>query len=159
MNHRYWSKNLSAYLDHEISEPKRRKLESHLAECDICQTNLAVWKKIHELRNLEPILTPEPVVWQSIARSIRNDRLQPLHIWEDERILKWLPNPAPALATAMLVLFIVFAAQPFLTAAEKTEVTVDKYLTSNTELSSTNGLDILIPTTTTNNSQNTEGAI
>jgi anti-sigma factor RsiW len=157
MNHRYWSKLLSAYLDHEVSESKHRKIESHLAECELCRTKLTAWKKIHELRNTEPVLTPAPEVWQSISRRMEREQLQPLHVWEDERILKWLPNPAPVLATAMLVLFLVFAAQPILTAAEKSEVTVDKYLTSNTELSSTNGLDILIPST--DESQILEGTL
>ncbi|MFB3895026.1 MAG: anti-sigma factor [bacterium] len=157
MKHRYWSKLLSAYLDNEISESSRQKLEFHLTECDICQTKLATWKKIHEIRTTEPVLIPAPEVWESISRRMQNERLQPLHVWEDERMLKWLPNPAPALAAAMLVLFLVFAAQPLLTATEKSEVTVEKYLTSDTELSSTSGLDILIPATEETTS--TEGAI
>ena len=157
MNHRSWSKKLSAYLDNEISEAKCRKVESHLASCDLCRANFAAWKKIHEVRNLEPILTPEPEVWQSISRRLRNDRLQPLHIWEDERLIKWLPNPVPALVTGMIVLFLVVVAQPILNTTEKTEVTVERYLTSDTELSSTNGLDILIPST--DESQTSEGMI
>jgi predicted anti-sigma-YlaC factor YlaD len=162
MNHRYWSKNLSAYLDNEISESKRRKVELHLADCDLCRANLAAWKKIHELHNQEPLLTPAPVVWQLISRKIRSEKLQPLHVWEDERLIKWLPNPVPALVTVMIILLGVFAAQPILnttilTTTEKTEVTVDRYLTSDTELSSTNGLDILIPTT--DESQTSEGTL
>lgn len=157
MKHRYWSKLLSAYLDNEVSESNRRKFELHLAECELCRTKLAAWKKIHEAKAVEPVLTPAPEVWESISRRMHQERLQPLHVWEDERILKWLPNPAPALAAAMLVLFLVFAAQPFLTSAEKSEVTVEKYLTSNTELSSTSGLDILIPAT--QETTTAEGAI
>ena len=157
MKHRSWSKNLSAYLDNEVSKTKRRKIELHLADCNLCRSKLAVWKKIHEVRNQEPLLIPEPEVWQSISRRIRSERLQPLHVWEDEWLIKWLPNPVPALVTVMVVLFLVFAAQPYLTSIEKTDISIDRYLISDTELSSTNGLDILIPST--DESRTTEGSI
>jgi hypothetical protein len=164
MKHQYWLKKLSAYLDDEISVSKRRKIELHLGECEICRSNLTLWKKIHNVRKEEPILTPDPELWQSIYYRLRSEQLQPLHVWEDERLINRLPNPVPALVSVMVVLFLVFAAQPYLTSRiesfptiEKTDISIDRYLISDTELSSTNGLDILIPAN--DESRTTEGAI
>lgn len=76
---------------------------------------------------------------------MRTKPLRPLHVWEDERLISWLPNPLPALVTVMVMVFLVMIAQPILNSSEKSEVTIDHYLTNGTELTSTNGMDILIP--------------
>lgn len=59
MKHKYWSKNLSAYLDNEVTETKRREIECHLADCELCRSNLTAWKKIRDLRSEETALIPD----------------------------------------------------------------------------------------------------
>ncbi|MCX7918051.1 MAG: zf-HC2 domain-containing protein [bacterium] len=154
MKHQYWLKNLSAYVDNELSETKRRKIERHLSECALCRDKLTAWQKIHKVYTEESELTPEPELWQTISHRLRTEQFQPLHVWEDERILKWLPNPLPALATVVVVIFFVFIAQSYLTPGEKTDISLDSYLTKDTELSASSGLEILIPSSETK----TEGA-
>lgn len=147
MNHKYWLKNLSIYFDNELPEPKRRKIEVHLQDCTICRDKLAAWQKIRNVQSVTPTLIPAPEVWQSISRRFRTEQPRPLHVWEDERVVRWLPNPVPAIVTGLIMLFIVVIAQPILTSAEKSDITIERYLIGDTELTSTNGIDILIPST------------
>jgi hypothetical protein len=144
MMHRYWLKNLSAYLDNELSETKREKIELHLKNCTICQTSLSQWKKIQEIQSMEVLFQPEEQVWYFISRRLKSEPVKPLHIWEDDWFSRYLPNPITAIVTAALVLLIVLGIQPYLgPQQDTTPVTIEQYLSSSTDTSSNNGTDVV----------------
>src|SRR5208283_5208889 len=107
MTHGYWLKNLSAYLDNEVSERKRKKVELHLADCKLCQSRLAHWKKIQEIRKTETFMYPEEQVWQAISRRMKVEADKPLRFWEDDWVTLYIPNPMSAVVTAALVVLVV----------------------------------------------------
>jgi negative regulator of sigma E activity len=143
MKHGYWLKNLSAYLDNEVSDRKRKKIELHLADCKLCQSQLAQWKKIQEIRKTETFLYPEEQVWQAISRKMRTEPVKPLRFWEDDWISRYIPSPVSAVVTAALVVLIVLGIQPYLrpqqVQQETTTVTIDQYLSTFTDSSSGSG--------------------
>ena len=142
--HRYWLKNLSAYLDDELSETKRKKIELHLKSCNICQTRLAQWKKIQQFEDREDLLRPEEHVWYSISRRLKSEPVKPLHIWEDDWISRYLPNPISAIVTAALVILIVLGIQPYLgPQQDTTPVTIEQYLSNSVDSSGSNGVDVV----------------
>lgn len=44
-DHRFASDNLSAYLDGRLAERERRRVERHLAECEVCREDLATLRE------------------------------------------------------------------------------------------------------------------
>jgi anti-sigma factor RsiW len=61
-DHRWAPGRMSAYLDGELPEPRRRRMEEHLAECDECRRLIAglrvVIGALHHLPVLEPGADP-----------------------------------------------------------------------------------------------------
>lgn len=148
MTHGYWLKNLSAYLDNEVSERKRRKVEVHLAGCELCQSHLAQWKKIQEIQNQESLLYPEEQVWQAISHRMKAEPIKPLRFWEDDWVTRYIPNPMSAVATAALVILIVLGMQPYLRPQQTqqdttTPVTIEQFLSNSTDSSSNSNTDTL----------------
>ena len=66
-------RNLSAYLDNELSPPLATEVEQHLAECPRCRKELAIQKGIWD--SLTAFTTPEPsdaletAVFRQIAKA------------------------------------------------------------------------------------------
>ncbi len=147
MKHGYWLKNLSAYLDNEVSERKRKKVELHLVDCKLCQSRLAQWEKIQEIRKTETMMYPEEQVWQAISRRMRAEPVKPLRFWEDDWITRYIPSPVSAVVMAALVVLIVMGIQPYLRPQQiqqdTTPVTIDQYLSSWTDSTTSSGTDTL----------------
>jgi hypothetical protein len=69
-----WTHHLSAYLDGDLAEPRRRELEAHLAGCADCR---AVLVELREVVNQARALTDAPPaedLWPAIAARIRTAR-------------------------------------------------------------------------------------
>jgi len=140
MRHQYWLKNLSAYLDNELSELKLKKMESHLVACTLCQSKLTQWKKIHEIQKEQNLLQPGIRVWQGIYYRMRNEPMRPLHFWEEDWVIRYIPSPLSTIATAAVVILITLSLQPYFTSIDSnTPVSLDQYLTNGTVLSSNAG--------------------
>ena len=143
MRHQYWLKNLSAFLDNELSGSKLNKMESHLVTCTLCQSKLTQWKKVHEIQKDGNLLQPDNRVWQGIYYRMRNEPIRPLHFWEEDWITRFIPSPVSAIAIAALVILIVLGIQPYFQPPETTPTTIEQYLTNGTGVSPSNGSDNL----------------
>jgi hypothetical protein len=108
------SRLLEKYSDQEVTDKESLLIEGHLKECIACQ---GVLKSIEGLRALirspvEEALQKEdfPWVWQKIEREIRLQKKlswwQPLRAWFDLSPLLKRKVWVPAVATAVVLLFV-----------------------------------------------------
>jgi len=142
MNHKRWLKKLSLFLDGELNETDKGKMESHLTNCPLCRQYYENWKKIQSVREQVSTIQPREEVWNHIIRNVRNETLKPLHIWEDDWLSRFIPNPVPAILTAIVVIFIVVVSQPYLQKQEAQTASMEQYLSGGIEISNGNSPDI-----------------
>jgi len=142
MMHRKWLKQLSSHLDGELSEIDTKKMEIHLSDCPVCREQFEKWKSIESAGKSTLLLKPEERIWQGIRQRINIEIEKPLHIWEDDWIFKFIPNPISAIAVAAVVVLIVFVTQPYFQNGDTQIVSVEQYLTNGTGLSNANMTDI-----------------
>src|SRR4030042_1810257 len=63
---------LMGYLDNELSEEQRRRLEEHLARCADCAGELDDFKKLKAITDEVTLLEPEDRIWQDYWSGIYN---------------------------------------------------------------------------------------
>ena len=141
MFHNYWLKSLSAYLDNELSESKKQKIQSHLKGCQICQSHLAEWEKTKVIQKGFQLIQPDEAIWYSISRQMKEKPVRPLRFWEDDWVTRYIPNPIPAIATAALVILLVIGLQPYFQTTDTSSETLEQYLSNEMDSSTSANLD------------------
>jgi anti-sigma factor RsiW len=102
------SRQLSAYLDDELTSADAEEVRQHLSECEPCQAELAGLRAMQHL--LGRLAEPEPPPGFLADLQARAARAHP-------RARPWWPFawwPRPALAAAAVVLAVVLVAVPVL---------------------------------------------
>ncbi len=109
MTHARWQRQLSAYVDGELTPHEAGELEAHLAQCQSCRAEL---DRLQSLKSLLGRLPERPVpatLWMSIRAAL--DRPQQSWIALVEQWLRGVVR-RPALAAAALALIAVLVAIP-----------------------------------------------
>jgi len=101
-------KELSSYLDNEISLNKKLKMEEHLKKCVACARRLKELKRIHTLMQGIPSQEPEPGFYERLSLRLGEKRVS-----LKERLFGWRHNwqlslsPAGKMAVAVSVLLVL----------------------------------------------------
>ena len=67
--------NLDDFVDEELSEQERLRVEQHLAACDACRQELAELRSLLEAaRGLGPEVAPDRDLWPTIESRLESDR-------------------------------------------------------------------------------------
>jgi len=83
---------LMGYLDNELSDEQRRRVEKHLAGCSGCAGELEDFKKLKAITDEVTLVEPEDRIWQDYWSGIYN-RL--------ERGIGWIMFSVAAIALAI----------------------------------------------------------
>ena len=133
MKHHYWNKQLSAYLDNELSKKAKKQMETHLGSCVDCRQRLDLHRQLQgELKSL-PELAPNPYLWTRIAAQL-DQTPQRVSLWEQDWVTRILPTPILSLVVMVLMVVMVIVAQPYFSRIEINEVTANT-LTEDEEIS------------------------
>jgi len=73
-----WTDRLSAYLDGELDEAERRRLEAHLADCDECRSILADLREIVARAAALEATPPARDLWPGIRERLSGVRVLPI---------------------------------------------------------------------------------
>lgn len=60
------------YIDGELSQEEKARLEAHLKECDKCQQSLAEYKKLREVSSTMRFKEPKDAIWDKQWHRIAN---------------------------------------------------------------------------------------
>lgn len=140
--HQYWYKELSAYLDKELTDKKKNQFEKHLSHCSRCQYRLKNWEKNRLLYRSISKEIPSEQLWLKIEYRLKEEPVRPLPVWESDWLSRWIPNPIPSVAIAIGFLILVWLLQPYFYEPAISEISLEQYLTTGTELASINGFDL-----------------
>jgi len=86
---------LMGYLDNELSNEQRRRLEEHLARCADCASELDDFRKLKAITDEVTLLEPEDRIWQDYWSGIYN---------RIERSIGWIMFSVAAIALIIYVL-------------------------------------------------------
>lgn len=140
MLHNRIKKQLSAYLDGELSSRQRKQVEKHLSKCEECSVLLEELREVSESVASLRQEAPEEL-WFAInanLETVSSDSQRPLVTdkrWNWERIYPVM-KPLAAAATIVIVLFSAFFIWTSLHEQPKTisqDTPMDVYLTAHTQ--------------------------
>jgi len=105
--------HISNYLDGDLPDRRRHRIEAHVDKCERCAAELSVYKRImHEAAGLEKKTAPDHL-WQAIEQELENEpraKLAWLRNWFagvlDKPDVLALPAPAFKIAGAVAVLLL-----------------------------------------------------
>jgi anti-sigma factor RsiW len=109
VTHARWLRQLSAYVDGELTPHEAGEVEAHLAQCESCRAEL---DRLQSLKSLLGRL-PERPVPETLWTSVRAHLDQPQRSWI-ATLEEWLRGMVrrPALAAAALAIVALFVAIP-----------------------------------------------
>ena len=119
-------KNLSAFLDNELSSKMHRQIELHLSECADC---LYETEKLSDMIGLVgKTERPEvpPYLWESIKHRLEVIQAHPASKEASFKVPKW--SFIPAGAVIFTILFYLLIGQPFLIKHKNTQIPVAVYI-------------------------------
>lgn len=96
-------KDLSAYLDGELGERDRRRIEEHLAVCESCRRELDALERVEDILLRGPTLKPSVRFERAVLRGMRNLEEESAGFFE--KVWHGILSPIPA-AALMAVLLI-----------------------------------------------------
>lgn len=108
MNCKRVKKELSSYLDNEISLDKRLEIEKHLQRCTSCFYQLKQLKKIRILIQESPFQKPEPGFYERLSSRLNKKRIN-----LKEKLFGWRYNwqlslsPIGKMVVTVTVLLII----------------------------------------------------
>ncbi len=110
---------LGAYLDGELSSPRRQALEAHLEECPACCAELQALRSLSALVQLEPAPTPSLSGARFAAQvGLRLPRRTPQPAWQGALRLGWLALPGVVLVGWAFVQVLGLVAGPVMLALQ-----------------------------------------
>ncbi len=111
--HRYWKKQLSAYLDGELKGKSLQRVELHISDCQKCQHDLEIWKQYRlSVKNTIP-QGPSRDLFAGIMNRLDTQPAK-LSFWEDLWMWHRLPPVTLTVSSALLVLALVISLQPIM---------------------------------------------
>ncbi|MBW3660587.1 MAG: zf-HC2 domain-containing protein [Gemmatimonadetes bacterium] len=103
----HWTNRLSDYLDEDMDPRERRRVEAHLAECEMCAAALADLRRIvAEAAALEDV-PPERNLWPGIAERLGERRAVVVPLESAARARRRFSLSLPQLAAAVLAVLLV----------------------------------------------------
>ena len=102
MNHDHVKEQLLLYLDNDLPEDEKRRIEAHLSTCSTCREELAYLKRIpHALKRMPQT---SPGLWDAIETRIQGESQS---IWTQ---LEWAGKRlVPLLAAAAVLMLAVLS--------------------------------------------------
>jgi anti-sigma factor RsiW len=109
MKHKLYERQLSAYVDNELSESEMQSVRTHVEECAQCQQQVQVLRAIRmSIRNAASVVLPETFIY-SVQRAVRQQE-QEYAIWlGPERFARNI------VAALCVIVFAVVAVGSYLT--------------------------------------------
>ena len=103
MNHDHVKEQLLLYLDNDLPEDEKRRIEAHLSTCPTCREELAYLTRIpHALKRMPQAISPG--LWGAIETRILEE---PQSIWTQ---LEWAGKRlVPLLAAAAVLMLAVLS--------------------------------------------------
>lgn len=98
---------LVAFMDGRASDSDRRVVESHLAECAVCQARVEGFRGVWAMLNEVPMQEPSSAFEARLRARMAAEPQRPV-FWAGLAAL--LPSPRLALAAALLVVFSLWQA-------------------------------------------------
>ena len=126
MKHQRIEKQLSAYLDDELSPALREKVEVHLRECQVCADMLSDFKQ--NRKKIAELVHPAPSMKDTVLALIREKEATAReHILSGFR--RWIFRPFTVGATAFSTLCLIIAFLYFFnpSPAPQSDETLDFY--------------------------------
>jgi len=105
--HARLQRQLSAYVDGELSPDERREVDAHLPTCVECREELARLRQVKHLIGRLPEREPPQEVWQALRRRIAEDQGRPAAVGALETLRAAFRRPAVAAAAVIMVLILV----------------------------------------------------
>ena len=110
MNCRTCQRELSAYLDGEVSGARRAEIEAHVAGCAACRQRLAALQQIAAGVRALPRLQPAPQFVADVRRKLRGEQRRP---WFDTWCRPvWLKVPLEAVAVVLVLGAVLVLVHP-----------------------------------------------
>ncbi len=100
-------KLLSAYLDDEVSEAERERVERHIAQCTTCRLRLDELRGVSQMLSQIPQETPSSSFRKQLRDSLVDDVSPTRSQSSTKGFLSGLPLGRPALAAVIILLLIV----------------------------------------------------
>ena len=63
---------LMGYLDEELSDEEKNRLEEHLRECSMCTTELQEFRKLKQITDEVALVEPEDKIWRAYWSNVYN---------------------------------------------------------------------------------------
>lgn len=132
MKHKRIQKQLSAYLDDELSPREFKQIETHLQTCDECAALLSDLSR--NAQWMAELRQPAPSgIWESIRTQIDTERQEePKRDWY-RSLFRPIPVGAMALAACLLFALVYLRPPP-----QAVENPLDIYLSAHTEYAAHN---------------------
>lgn len=111
--HRYWKKQLSAYLDGELKGKSLQRMELHISDCQECQHDLETWKQYRLSVKDNISQGPSRDLFAGIMNRLDTQPAK-LSFWEDLWMWHRLPPVTLTVSSALLVLALVISLQPIM---------------------------------------------
>jgi anti-sigma factor RsiW len=107
MNHARAVRQLSAYLDEELSPSEMRAVAAHVAGCEACRDELAALRRVKDLLGRLPEVEPPAELWAGVRARAERTRHPASAVLEMLRGA--FRRPAAAAVAAMVVLILAAA--------------------------------------------------
>jgi anti-sigma factor RsiW len=105
-NHSRMERQLSAYLDNELTTEDAQQVRMHLESCTLCRDELHRLEQVKRLLGALPERAPAPQVWEELRQKLEAHGPR-----ETEGVLEVIRNafrrPALALAAAAFVILLI----------------------------------------------------
>jgi predicted anti-sigma-YlaC factor YlaD len=85
---------LMGYLDEELSDKEKNRLEEHLKECSMCTAELQEFRKLKQITDEVALVEPEDKIWRAYWSNVYN---------RTERCLGWI------LFSVAAILLLIYA--------------------------------------------------
>jgi predicted anti-sigma-YlaC factor YlaD len=82
------------YLDEELSDKEKNRLEEHLKECSMCTAELQEFRKLKQITDEVALVEPEDKIWRAYWSNVYN---------RTERCLGWI------LFSVAAILLLIYA--------------------------------------------------
>ncbi|MBF0570310.1 MAG: zf-HC2 domain-containing protein [Candidatus Omnitrophica bacterium] len=101
------------YIDGRMGDKQKSVIDQHLVHCHGCEVFLiSIKKAVNPLKNVQEIV-PDKILWAQIKQTIHEEQLQKVQesaipdFWEKLRWAVHIPRPVFALATVVMLIFMV----------------------------------------------------
>lgn len=117
MNCQLCQQELSAYLDHELSETVADQLQGHLATCSSCQAEYESLREVQVMLHKAKVFNPDPILWIRIEERITRRKVNfwetVLSVFQELRERYSYPVAKPILVGSLAILLLLMGTFSF----------------------------------------------